>query len=363
MKRIVVFIVTMTMLISFCACAPTTTEETPSSQPTIKATQTPTPTPSPTPMPVPTEEEIISDFISLDPTAYISANSYEKGDEAYNNITQNPEIALGLQTSYSEWLSDCEKGFSNPLISSLKVNSQLPDMQILTTLAYQFSDDEDSLKNALISLSDYSVELKLSDDTKTYEAVLNIEPKDSYEYFYSLPETQTVKPLHNTLFYAYLKTLYDDNLASVSEIENPPLEPLLFPIADAENYYVGDTWGDSRDAGTRQHTGTDINAPEGTDLYACVDGEIIDVGDSAGTGYYVVLRGADGTQYHYYHLVTPSPLNVGTEVLAGDVVGYGGNTGNSTANHLHLTMVLADGKYANPYIYLKEAHERALNLE
>ena len=68
----------------------------------------------------------------------------------------------------------------------------------------------------------------------------------------------------------------------------------------------------------------------------------------------MILEGADKTQYHYYHMVEVSDLVcAGDSVKRGDPVGLAGNTGNSTANHLHLAIIAPNGMYVNPYPYLK----------
>ena len=54
----------------------------------------------------------------------------------------------------------------------------------------------------------------------------------------------------------------------------------------------------------------------------------------------------------YAHLQYQStPLKVGDSVKRGDLVGLVGNTGMSTASHLHLGIKL-DGKYVDPIPFL-----------
>lgn len=95
-------------------------------------------------------------------------------------------------------------------------------------------------------------------------------------------------------------------------------------------------WGDPR--GWRSHRGNDVNAPEGTRLVAMERGEVIQMGWHwlGGNGIYV--RGAvTGDVYYYAHMSAYAEgIEVGTPVLAGQVVGYVGNTGNSDVPHLHL---------------------------
>ncbi len=48
-------------------------------------------------------------------------------------------------------------------------------------------------------------------------------------------------------------------------------------------------------------------------------------------------------------------LKPGDKVEAGEHIGDVGNTGNSAANHLHLTIYDANGFLVNPYTYIVEA--------
>lgn len=87
------------------------------------------------------------------------------------------------------------------------------------------------------------------------------------------------------------------------------------------------------------HKGIDIVANAGTPIYAAHNGYVIEVGaqlnKSYGRGYYVRIQGDDGLVTHYYHMIEWASCSVGQRVTAGDVIGYVGSTGASTANHLH----------------------------
>ena len=45
-------------------------------------------------------------------------------------------------------------------------------------------------------------------------------------------------------------------------------------------------------------------------------------------------------------------LQPGDAVKAGELIGRVGNTGNSSRDHLHLTIVAPSGQYIDPYPYL-----------
>ena len=87
----------------------------------------------------------------------------------------------------------------------------------------------------------------------------------------------------------------------------------------------------------KPHGGVDFGVSEGTPVYAVKDGQVSALSDPSGFGNYASLDQADGKTSIYGHL---SRLQVGSgqKVRAGDVIGYSGNSGNSTGPHLHFEM-------------------------
>jgi peptidoglycan hydrolase-like protein with peptidoglycan-binding domain len=80
----------------------------------------------------------------------------------------------------------------------------------------------------------------------------------------------------------------------------------------------------------------DLPVPTGTRVYATRGGTATRVsGSSCGYGY--VVSGSDGATYTYCHLSSFSAGN-GSTVSAGQLLGYSGNTGNSTGPHLHFAI-------------------------
>ena len=80
---------------------------------------------------------------------------------------------------------------------------------------------------------------------------------------------------------------------------------------------------------------------------------------ASGAGNYVVVRGTDSKfDYVYMHMIKPPKVKKGQRVKAGDVLGYVGSTGRSSACHLHFEMWTRPGWYrggdvSNPAPYLK----------
>lgn len=83
------------------------------------------------------------------------------------------------------------------------------------------------------------------------------------------------------------------------------------------------------------HNGTDIPLRTGEPLFASFDGKVRYAQyNPGGYGYLVIIRHPNGLETWYAH---QSKLNVsvGDYVKAGQVIGFGGNTGRSRGAHLH----------------------------
>ena len=99
------------------------------------------------------------------------------------------------------------------------------------------------------------------------------------------------------------------------------------------------------------HTGLDIGADGGTTIYAAANGKIISKGWLGGYGNAVQISHGDGITTLYGHMSAFASPEVGDYVVAGEVIGYVGTTGNSTGNHLHFE-VRVNGDHTNPRGYL-----------
>lgn len=94
--------------------------------------------------------------------------------------------------------------------------------------------------------------------------------------------------------------------------------------------------------GRGMHKGIDIGLPTGEPIYATFEGKVRYARyNSGGYGYLVILRHPNGLETYYGHLCK---LNVDVDdyVVAGQVIGYGGNTGRSRGPHLHFEVRYAD---------------------
>ncbi len=85
----------------------------------------------------------------------------------------------------------------------------------------------------------------------------------------------------------------------------------------------------------RNHKGLDIAAPEGTEIYASEEGEVVSAGwNSGGYGNVVMIEHPDGYATVYAHMVMVYAFE-GQYVTKGQLIGFVGSTGNSTGPHCH----------------------------
>ena len=84
----------------------------------------------------------------------------------------------------------------------------------------------------------------------------------------------------------------------------------------------------------RYHYGIDIDLETGDGVSAAFDGKVRIAKLSKSYGNVIVIRHANGLETYYAHLSKIS-VEVGKDVLAGDIIGLGGNTGRSRGSHLH----------------------------
>jgi murein DD-endopeptidase MepM/ murein hydrolase activator NlpD len=98
------------------------------------------------------------------------------------------------------------------------------------------------------------------------------------------------------------------------------------------------------------HYGMDFTAPTGTDIYATGDGVVEETDNSKrGFGNDIVINHGYGYKTLYGHMAAFN-VKVGQKVKRGDVIGFVGNTGLSTAPHLHYEVSL-NGVKVNPVNY------------
>ncbi len=102
---------------------------------------------------------------------------------------------------------------------------------------------------------------------------------------------------------------------------------------------------------TVTHSGVDIKAPLGTPVIAAANGVVREAKTDKGYGKKVVIQHDNQYTTLYAHL-NDFAVKVNENVKKGQVIGRVGNTGFSTAPHLHYE-VIKNGKRVNPADYYK----------
>ncbi len=100
----------------------------------------------------------------------------------------------------------------------------------------------------------------------------------------------------------------------------------------------------------RKHKGVDFKAPSGTPVTAPFDGTVTRKNWSfRGNGNCLELSGPGGLTAMFLHLeAVEAGIGPGTRVKKGQVVARSGNTGRSTAPHLHYQL-MRGGKVLDPF--------------
>ena len=138
-------------------------------------------------------------------------------------------------------------------------------------------------------------------------------------------------------------------IPTLAELGLPSLQ--AFPMQGRCSF--SDSWHAPRGGG-RLHEGVDIIGARGLAIYAVVDGTITRMlTGGALSGNSIRLTAPDGTYFFYAHLDGfAAGLATGQTVRAGQVIGYNGSTGATTA-HLHFEIHPQGGTAVNPYPIVK----------
>ena len=157
-----------------------------------------------------------------------------------------------------------------------------------------------------------------------------------------------------------MATKKSDMLASI---------PAIQPVTNKELKRLSSGYGRRIDPYYKKpkfHYGVDFSAPQGTPIYATGNGTIKKTKKSRrGFGNHIVIDHGYGYESLYAHMQKYT-VRRGQKVKRGDLIGYVGNSGKSTAPHLHYE-VHKNGIKVNPAYYFHndltpEEFDRMLEL-
>ncbi len=189
---------------------------------------------------------------------------------------------------------------------------------------------------------------------------------NKYSHLESLDNSEliieTAKKLDIVAKEAYIQSKSYDEVLEMALNKEKMLAsiPAIMPVANEDLKRTASGWGYRIHPiykVRKMHYGMDFTAPVGTPVYSTGDGKVIEVSGSkrsrSGFGLAVTIDHGYGYETIYAHL-NGFNVKVGQEVKRGDLIGYVGNTGGSTAPHLHYE-VHHNGSAVNPqYYYFKD---------
>lgn len=129
--------------------------------------------------------------------------------------------------------------------------------------------------------------------------------------------------------------------------------PSVWPLISTEYGHItcGRQWRIDPFSNERTfHKGIDISAERGTQVIAPANGVVTLAQSQSGYGNLIVIDHGRNFKSIYGHLASFN-VRVGDRIKRGDIIGFVGSTGKSTAPHLHYE-VHFNGKDVNPKDYI-----------
>ena len=166
---------------------------------------------------------------------------------------------------------------------------------------------------------------------------------------------KTAKALDKIRKKMYIQSRSYDDLIELARNKEEMIAsvPAIMPISNKDLKRTASGWGMRMHPIYKIpifHYGLDFTAPRGTEIYATGDGKILSVRRSKrGYGNHIVIDHGYGFETLYGHM-TSFNVKKGQKVKRGDVIGFVGSSGTSTAPHLHYE-VHKNRKPVNPINY------------
>ena len=180
---------------------------------------------------------------------------------------------------------------------------------------YEFVE---SKKNKIIHYKESAATLPVPKETQTESAKIN-EPKPAEPKAEPKPEQNISNPKVEP---SKTETEKKGDYFDFSE--------MLLPIT--HEALVGSPYGIRSH---RLHRGVDVNVIKDEPVVAAYPGEVtMSRYNKGGYGNYVLIKHPNGIETLYAHL-SKRLLKIGDKVFPGDIVGLAGNSGRSSAAHLH----------------------------
>jgi len=153
----------------------------------------------------------------------------------------------------------------------------------------------------------------------------------------------------------YMQSLSHDEIIELAKEKEKMLGsiPAIQPVSNKDLKRVASGYGwriDPIYKTKRMHWGLDFTASTGTNIYSSGNGKVVLIERKKwGYGNSIIIDHGYGYKSRYAHL-NAFNVKLGDEVTRGQIIGYVGSTGKSTAPHLHYE-IEKNGKKVNPIHY------------
>lgn len=283
----------------------------------------------------------------------------EKGTigEMMMYVYQQDRASVVAQMLASNKLSDITDQAQQITNLNQRISGMLKELKIKKDFMVGSVANLNQKKAALEELNKKQISQKASlGINKTYKDKLLTDTKGE-ETKYQQLLTQAEK--QQAQFFAELKSIEDQAVSkgafivhvTASSVPARGTKPYRYPFDDSYRLTQGygmTTYAKRGTYGGAPHNGIDIDSGFGSAIHPIGPGAVLASSFNNGFGNWVAVRHANDMVSVYGHMQTPSGLANGTAVDSSSVLGYEGNTGNSTGAHLHLSVYKDFFTYINP---------------
>ncbi len=131
---------------------------------------------------------------------------------------------------------------------------------------------------------------------------------------------------------------------------------IRFPVSGKDSRSVQSFFGDPRDTGRRKHHGIDIFASRHTPVIAPSHSNVNRVGEGKIGGRYVWLYDSKRSMHLYFAHLETQEVSSQTKVVAGQIIGTVGNSGNARSTRPHLHFGIYRNGPIDPWHFITETN-------
>lgn len=256
--------------------------------------------------------------------------------------------AIMVLTLYSFINSPKEKILAR---ENIQYKEQLRRLQMhvseLSMVIGELQDKDAKIYRSIFEADPVNFKPKFNPNDKKYKLAEGFDDAEVINDLSKKIENITSLVTIQTKSFDELKKLADnksDFLASIPAIQ-PIANKDLKRIASGFGYRIHPIYKT-----TKLHSGIDFTAPTRTPVYATGNGSIIFAKyEGRGYGNHIIINHGFGYKSLYGHLSSIEVFER-QKVKRGELIGYVGNTGTSTAPHLHYEVIKGERK-VNPINY------------